>query len=616
MVEDEEEKKRVATKLKSGTMAKDFFNRRRENAFMHTSDKNKIFNWDMGRKNLSSYFMGSSKNPLSDAATFIGSMFKVIGTKKNPKYTPDAPKNSDEIQVPVQILKDKDGKYDTSNPEMMDIFYGASLQNAAMQAYQASSEYNKHIQKYNKGATLHDLLFTVLNTERIDSKLAERRPGYAKFVQKFKNFTFEKGYKPLPEDAPAQHKLADLIVRMLRYPANITDEELTQFAEPIKQMERLLKKYGGIPETSEECSSMAQSLANIIYKFTETPPPSEDEEEEGGGGTGKSMDKAEVDAIAKSLMDTMKGGIGASDKGDKETLEECQEDIDGKHPETDREFNYEEYFDENERRTIFQEAKDNRDQYNRDLANIDVVKAAVLRRLFERKNKDYAFVIKSMKTGRFDTNKLVEAVQGVETIYERIGTVKTNKICVGVLIDESGSMGGGGRIEKARQAAIFINEVFGKMPNAELFIYGHTADQEDDETSIYVYREPNKRIGRYALGSARSRSNNRDGAAILECAKRMRKNTKNEGLFFVLSDGAPAASGYGGGGGVKDTREKVKRAEKLGFQVIQIAIDESVPSEQMFTHFMKMTNIKNLPNDMIAYMSRKVDKLIKSTISQ
>jgi hypothetical protein len=31
----------------------------------------------------------------------------------------------------------------------------------------------------------------------------------------------------------------------------------------------------------------------------------------------------------------------------------------------------------------------------------------------------------------------------------------------------------------------------------------------------------------------------------------------------------------------------------------------------MFDYYIQMTNIENLPNDMIAYVSKKVDKLIK-----
>jgi len=220
--------------------------------------------------------------------------------------------------------------------------------------------------------------------------------------------------------------------------------------------------------------------------------------------------------------------------------------------------------------------------------------------------------MKSMRSGRLDTNKIAEAVQKVPTVYERYGQVTTDKISVTVLIDESGSMSGS-KIEKAREAAIFINEVFKRLPNVELFIYGHTADQRGMSTDIRVYREPGF-AAPFALGNVNARSNNRDGDAILATAKRVRGFTKNNGLMFVLSDGQPSAHDYGGSNAIEDTRKKVSMSQNLGFQIIQIAIEESVPSAQMFDYFIKMTNIKNLPKDLIGYMSRKVDKLIKERV--
>ncbi|MFM7388254.1 MAG: hypothetical protein ACKO5L_08855, partial [Bacteroidota bacterium] len=44
----------------------------------------------------------------------------------------------------------------------------------------------------------------------------------------------------------------------------------------------------------------------------------------------------------------------------------------------------------------------------------------------------------------------------------------------------------GSKINKAREAAVFINEVFKRLPNVELFIYGHTADQRYMSTDIRV----------------------------------------------------------------------------------------------------------------------------------
>jgi nitric oxide reductase activation protein len=332
------------------------------------------------------------------------------------------------------------------------------------------------------------------------------------------------------------------------------------------------------------------------------------------------MSKSKINEHAKSMMEKLMPSMSMGSEEDgastEEMLKDFVEDMEEKSSSLSK-YNPEEMeagISTGDSTVYFQKSHENKESYQRSLSKIDTTKAAVLQKLFMRKNKDYQFAMKSMRSGRLDTNKIAEAVQRVPTVYERYGQVTTDKICVTVLIDESGSMSGS-KIIKAREAAIFINEVFKKIPNVELFIYGHTADQGKDDqcTNVIIYKEPGYNET-YALGNVSARSNNRDGDAILATAKRVRNFTKNNGLMFVLSDGQPSAYGYGGSDAIADTRKKVTMAQNLGFQIIQIAIEEAVPSSQMFDYFIKMTNIKNLPKDLIGYMSRKVDKLIKERV--
>ena len=610
-------------RIKPGTMMKDFFGRRAEESFTYKDNRNKFFDWEdeTTGSSYSSYFMRREKNPLANAAKMLGSMFRVIGVDKSATYTSKADlTDPNTVRVPIGMLKTESGEYKTEDPNVLDAFYGASIQNAALAAYQTKAEYKKTLQKSKDAGKLHDLFFSIINTERVDKKLSERLPGYLKFVQKYKDYTFDEHYEPVGEDASDQVRLMDLIARMMRYPANLEESELEEFKEPLQAVERLLKKHGGIPNSTDACSGMAQSLSNIVYKYVKKDEEEEEEQPEGGDGGegGPGMSKDEVDEAASGMMKAMmKGGAGAGSDEDDAAFKEFEEDMEEKkHPSHIPEDFTEQGKAEGGEKLVWKNAKGNRSQYMHDITKIDSTKASVLRTLFERKNKDYQFAIKSMRSGRFDTNKIAEAVQRVPNIYERMGSVTTNKICVGVLIDESGSMYGGNKIEKARQAAVFINEVFGKMSGAELFIYGHTADQSGNRSvDMRVYREPGTLLDKYALGDVDARSNNRDGVAIYETAKRIRKKTENQGLLFVISDGQPAASDYGGREAIADTKEKVLKAQALGFQVIQIAIEESVPSEKMFQYYIKMTDIKNLPRDMISYMSRKVDKLIRQTVT-
>ena len=199
-----------------------------------------------------------------------------------------------------------------------------------------------------------------------------------------------------------------------------------------------------------------------------------------------------------------------------------------------------------------------------------------------------------MRSGVLDTTKLAEAVQGVPTVYLREGEVYTDKIAVVILIDESGSMCCAGRIEAARDTAVLLNESLRNLPDVELFIYGHTADGHfSGATELNVYRDKNYKP-HYSLGKVSARKENRDGIAILEVAKEVRKQTTNDVVMFILSDGAPAACDYHGRASMQDVKSKVEQVEKMGFSVVQVCINASYDPKEMFKHFVILEDMSKL----------------------
>jgi len=730
-------------RLKPGQYAKDWFGRRAEDSYIKRDNTNKAFSWDKGRKHLSSFMIGENAS-MKESAKMVGTMFSVMDVNKHTRVASKklsdkmgkgaVSQTSNIITLPLGILKDEEtGTWaDIKEMDKLDAFYGACIQNAGKISMQSAGEYRDMMDerrgRSRKKKGVKSLLSEVINTERINDKIASRFPGYSKFVQKFKDYTYDKNYEPLDPSEHPQKRLMDLITRMIRYPDHITEEELEEFKEPIKKMEKALKKFDGIPSSKAGCDSMAKSFSNIVYKYVpveeEPPPPpssgsggddaededdkgfgdgvakskvGDDESEEGTGSGGGSDDekeeeerkeekedeKSEDESDSSEEEDKDKSESGGDDE--KEDEEEKPESYDSGSPEDsgddtpedgepsgDKGFDYkdkplpkedlddfakemlediddaedmegvteedvedfkEEMVEDKDPTDIeheyvptvgvsyspvfFKKSETNKLRYEKTRDRIDFTKAQVIRSMFERKSKHYDYAMKGMKSGRLDGTKIAEAIQGVETVYERISTVSTNKVLVGVLVDESGSMNGT-PIDKAREAAIFINEIFRKMNDVELFIYGHTGDEhifDSNETVIRVYKERGFQNDIHALGSITARSQNRDGLAILATAKRIRKFNQDPGILFVLSDGQPSASGYGGSSGIRDTRERVTQAQALGFQIIQIAIEESVPSAEMFDYFVKMTNISELPRTLANYMSTKIDKMIKETIT-
>jgi hypothetical protein len=593
---------------------RDWFKRKEEDAYSFYNKKDELFDWDdEPRSSYSSYFVRDTQN-LKTAANMVGSMFKVMNVTKQMKLTPNIEQqrsNQTTIHVPLAMLKGEDGVYKNHDTKLLDAFYGAAIQNAALATMQGQGDYARTVNAMssNTKTTPKDLLFTILNTERVNKKLSERFPGYSKFVQKYKQHKFDENYVPLPAEEHEGKRLLELITKFLRYPAHITEEDMKEFEKPLTQIEKYVKKHG-FPTTSAACEQQASYMHGVVKKYIK-----DEEEEEDGSCPNPGPTSDELNELSKSLMQQMMSGEpGEEGEEFQEEFQDFTYDMDEKNA-PPKKHNYDGGGNAEDSKIKFIKPEVDKAKYQRELKEIDTCKASVLAQLFARKCKDFKFAMKSMRSGRLDTNKIAEAKQNVPTIYERFGEVKTNKLNIGVLVDESGSMDCA-KIKKARQAAIFLYEVFKKVPDARVYIYGHTADGGGGgtygDTMIRTYVEHGKGINGYTLGNISARHNNRDGHAIFATAKKIRSMNEDPCLLFVISDGAPYASGYDGQMAIDDTRKKVLQAQALGFQVIQIAIEEHVPCEEMFDYYIKMTNIKNLPNDIIAYVSKRVDKLIKS----
>lgn len=184
-------------------------------------------------------------------------------------------------------------------------------------------------------------------------------------------------------------------------------------------------------------------------------------------------------------------------------------------------------------------------------------------------------------------------------------------MAVCVLIDESGSMEGGAkgktRIDCARAAAVLISEAARGVNGLDLFVFGHSADNYvRGVTELLVYQD-HTRHERKALGNSRARWNNADGYAILECAARIRKQTSQPCLLFVLSDGDPAACVYRTSyDGVIHTRKVVREVTRMGFLPVHVWIGGCEETDTMFQDVVRFESLPALATDLA--------KLIKKTV--
>ena len=544
--------------------------------------------------------------------------------------------------------------------EKLDIFLGLT-------AHEGSHLLYTEFPMMRKAAGVHPLcakLLNIIEDERIERNLGEDKPGLANYLKAVMRHYFGRyaGMTGGSEDASPLQKILNCILGLIRYPRLLREEEMLEFGELLLKVEKVLTPY---PDSTASAERAAEKIFELIIKEygRESGSAKEDSGEgkaspEESGREKTSPDKREDSTDESDSGDSGEGTDSESDSGednaedtgedlpsersreesvkamesDLEKIAEALEEVAGGpvQPEvegcsalrgdqlaeavsTDRELLAKicegEVETGSSKEVIFSRQKEYRDGYMSALEEVKQYVRAV-RKVVKGRCVEYSLTHLGMRSGVLDTGKLAEAVQGVPTVYKRQGEVRSDRACVCMLVDESGSMCRQGRMAAARNTAVLLNEALSSIPNIELFIYGHTADCErSGVTELNIYREKGY-APKYALGYLEPRSNNRDGLAILETALRVRKQTKEEVLMFIISDGEPAAENYFGMRAIGHTKECVEKAEAMGFRIVQICINANYDPALMFRHFIKMENLGTLARD----LGREIAKALSSKI--
>lgn len=473
--------------------------------------------------------------------------------------------------------------------EKVDVFIGIAVHEAAHLLYTDLSSLG----------TLPKPIHTIWNIvedERIERLIGEEKPGLANFLEKVKYYVFDHIYidtlESMTRELNLYEKAVNLLLKIIRYPKYIEEKDIVEFYDYMVRIKEVTLPY---PTNNDDCLELARDIFEIIRDLY-----IEDERSRGGGGSGEGEPtEEEISRAEERMLEDM----GASEETFREILREIKptkssKDIDKCGALRDEVSSHiiEGTMEETTKDVVFIKSAEDASTY---LASLDRVKRYIpaIAKVIKGHCKEYKLIHRSMRSGVLDTNKLAEAVQGVPSVYIREGEVKTDKVAICVLIDESGSMCGS-RMQSARDTAVLINEAVGGVPQVELFIYGHSGDDlRDRTTEIFIYRE-GRFHPKYALGSSKERCQNRDGTAIYETAKRVRSMTKTPVIMFVISDGAPCAGGYGGDEAVRDVRNKVSLVEKMNFSVIQVCINHVYNPATMFKHYVILENMSTLAIDL------------------
>ena len=488
-------------------------------------------------------------------------------------------------------------------------------------------------------------LINLLEDERIERLCGQEMPGYANYLKATKYYMFDlylqrKAKEGKGGTLPAPVRLLNAILSIIRYPKALGREDLEEFADYLYDVREIIKDY---PSSAEEVTSAAKAVYEVIRKFFEDKQKKEsdggqsDEGETGGEkksqaqGDKKSQDGCdekspanaegenrdqENEALRKAVetalsslekemgdMSELTSVPGESEPLSEEDMAECVK----------RDSNQLAGICENmvtlgeTSSSVLYRAEEAREPYDESLRRVRKYIPAISKTL-KGHCSEYAVTYRGMRSGILDTGKLAEAYQGVQTVYQREGRVRSDRMAVCVLIDESGSMYGE-KIRAARDLAVLLSEAVSTVPAIDLYIYGHTyGDRCRDSycegrkiAELQVYREKGY-APKKALGGVDARSGNLDSVAIREAAARMRKfSSCRKNLMFVITDGAPNER-------YEQLTDTVKELERTGMNIVAVCIEPSYDPSALYTHHVRFTDMNRLAIDLGKMIKKAIMK--------
>lgn len=358
----------------------------------------------------------------------------------------------------------------------------------------------------------------------------------------------------------------------LDLPSNYNEAVEEAMTELAKRKPRGYERY----EASEQ-------LTKILMRLDDTPPePSgsggEGEGDGGGGESGKSNPSEEPPSVSDGSLFGDK--VECEEEHAKELPQSSsteREDVDGESstvhmPEGAAKIS-------GTRVTVAIEKDSSR--YMECVRHMNPQINAIINALRFR-NNELSMFNRGVSSGDLDEGSLdkLSLNENNPAIWERRELIGQPKIAVGLLLDESGSMGKGSKIRSARNVCIALTAALSKIKGVSIMVLGHTANQVPDmschsQTSgaghlsmieYYTRQSPTP----YAIVHADARGNNLDGHAMEYAARKMMKDYPEfpRRLLFVISDGQPAgwgvSSALGSNYGGKPAMQHMRRVCEFG----------------------------------------------------
>lgn len=203
---------------------------------------------------------------------------------------------------------------------------------------------------------------------------------------------------------------------------------------------------------------------------------------------------------------------------------------------------------------------------------------------------------------RLDTHALSRSDGRV--FYKNALPNEIPELCVGLLLDESGSMCSCDRATYARATAIILYD-FCQALGIPIMVYGHSTGSGVD---LYSYAEFDAidQNDRYRMMDISARGSNRDGAALRYVAERLTGRPEDVKLLMLVSDGQPADTGYYGTAAEEDLRGIKQEYQRKGILFVAAAIGSDKENiERIYGNsFLDISDLNKLPAKLAGIIKR------------
>lgn len=504
--------------------------------------------------------------------------------------------------------------------EAIDIFLGNGIIEFSQILYRDEKYEHNLLEKGYFNSELFSILYECFEYNRIITEMKTNFSGFYEFAEKRILHQTEKLKELLTseysfgEDSKKIKAFINKISQFIRLSVEIPNDVIDDAEEDIKG---IYLKINELLENEQKSSKDSFEKTNTLISEFEKISNDSIYSIDNSNSVLASIKKDIIDIIGSTSLklDKINGtfrkltGLGGGQVSPEAALDsnaEFRQEI---------EVNYAKLFEmpaSKRKSIVLKVAPSNRESYLRNLESVNLY-VSMLKKEFRLRSNNKINNFKGQRYGKFDDTKIVEALQGVNTVYTKRYKTISNKVNIGLLIDESGSMSGS-KIDTAKKIAIMFYEALENIKNVNLSVYGHTADRTaEGSCDMLIYKEPRKKVDKYSLGTITSRGNNRDGDAIAESCERMIANG-GTGILIILADGQPSAYHYDNG--ISHTRSIVQEYEKKGFDIVNVSIDAYYDPKSMYTNYFKFTNLSEVPNQMGKILKKLIFKRLTQTTIQ